>query len=101
MDGRWRALAPAAGWRGGIGMPCTSCGLGTDEVGETAETGEPTEGDEEALDDSALPVLRVSWDSRVDVLLLLGVAVAREKAKGGEPVDDMLPPRAGCRNANG
>jgi hypothetical protein len=42
-----------------------------------------------------LPVLRVSCDSRVEVLLLCGVAVAREKAKGGEPVDDMLPPRAG------
>ena len=76
-----------------------SCGLGMDELGETAETGEPPEGDEEAV--SALPVLRVSWDSRVDVLLLCGVAVAREKANGGEPVDDMLPPRAGWRNANG
>jgi len=65
-----------------------SCGLGA--------TGEPPEGDEEALVVSALPVLR---DSRVDVLLLCGVA--REKAKGGEPVDDMLPPRAGWRNANG
>ena len=27
--------------------------------------------------------------------------MAREKAKGGEPVDDMLPPRARGRNANG
>ncbi len=95
VDGRWRLLAPAAGWRGGIGIPRTSCGLGTDEVGETAETGEPAEGDEEAVFVSALPELRVSRDSRVDVLLLCGVAVAREKAKGGEPVDDMLPPRAG------
>jgi len=49
---------------------------------------------------SALPVLRVSWDARVDALLLCGVAVAREKAKGGEPVDDM-PPRDGWRNADG
>jgi hypothetical protein len=54
--------------------------------------GEPPEGDEEAV--STLPVLRVSCDSRVEVLLC-GVAVAREKAKGGETVDDMLPPRAG------
>jgi hypothetical protein len=76
-----------------MGIPRTSCGLGTDDVGETAEVGEPPEGDEEA--DSTLPVLCVSWDSRVEVLLLCGVAVAREKAKGGEPVDDMLPPRAG------
>ena len=82
-------------------MPRTSCGLGADDVGETAETGEPAEGDEEAVPDSTLPVLRVSCDSRVEVLLLCGVAVARENAKGGEPVDDMLPPRAGCRNANG
>jgi hypothetical protein len=44
---------------------------------------------------STLPVVRVSCDLRVDVLLLCGVAVAREKAKGGEPVDDMLPPWAG------
>ena len=84
-----------------MGISCASCGLGMDKVGETAETGEPTEGDEEALDDFVLPVLCVSWDSRVDVLLLLSVAFAREKATGGEPVDDMLPPRAGCRNANG
>ena len=78
-------------------MPRTSCGLGTDEEGETADVGEP-DGDEEAV--SILPVLRVSCDSRVDVLLLCGVAVARERAKGGEPVDDMLQSRAGCRNAN-
>jgi hypothetical protein len=81
-------------------MPRTSCGLGTDEVGETAETGEPAEGDEEAVI-SALPELCVSRDSRVDVLLLCGVAVAREKANGGDPVDDMLPPQAGSWNANG
>ena len=68
-------------------------GLGTDEEGETAEVGEPPDGNEEVV--SILLVLRVSCDSRVDVLLLCGVAVAREKAKGGEPVDDMLPPRAG------
>jgi hypothetical protein len=72
-------------------MPRTSCGHGTDEEGETADVGEP-DGDEAV---STLPVLRVSCDSRVEVLLLCGVAVAREKAKGGEPVDDMLPPRAG------
>jgi hypothetical protein len=42
-----------------------------------------------------LAVLRVPCDSRVDMLLLCGVAVAREKAKSGDPVDDMLPPRAG------
>jgi hypothetical protein len=64
--------------------------LGTDEVGEMAEVGEPPEGDEEAV--STLPML---WDSRVEVLLVCGVAVAREKAKGGEHVDDMLPPQAG------
>jgi hypothetical protein len=63
-------------------------------VGETAEVGEPPEGDEEVVIVSTLPVLRVSCDSRVEVLLLCGVAMAREKAKGGEPVDDMLPPRA-------
>ena len=63
-------------------------------MGETAEVGEPPEGDEEAVV-STLPVLRVSCGSRVEVLLLCGVAVAREKEKGGEPVDDMLPPRVG------
>jgi hypothetical protein len=60
-------------------------------VGETAEVGEPLEGDEEVVIVSTLPVLR---DSRVDVLLLCGVAVAHEKAEGGEPMDDMLPHRA-------
>ena len=60
-------------------------------MGETAEVGEPPEGEEEAVIFSTLPVLS---DSHVDVLLC-GVAVAREKAKGGEPVDDMLPPQAG------
>jgi hypothetical protein len=73
----------------------TSSGLGTVEVGETAETGGPPEDDEEAVVLTTLPVLRISCDSRVEVLLLCGVAVAREKAKGGDPVDDMLPPRAG------
>jgi len=61
--------------------------------------GEPPEGDEEAVVVSILPVLRVSCDSGVDVLLLCGVALAREKAKGGDPVDDpvddILPPRTG------
>ena len=73
-------------------MPRTSWRLGTDEEGETAEVGEPPDGNEEAV--SVLLVLRVSCDSRVDVLLLCGVAVAREKANGGELVDDR-PPRAG------
>jgi len=31
--------------RGGMGMPRTSCGLGADDVGETAETGKPAKGD--------------------------------------------------------
>jgi hypothetical protein len=75
----------------------TSSGLGTVEVGETAETGGPPEDDEEAVVLTTLPVLRISCDSRVEVLLLCGVAVAREKAKGGDPVDDMLPSRAGWR----
>ena len=44
---------------------------------------------------STLPVLRVSQDARVDVLSLFGVAVASEKANGGEPVDEMLPPQPG------
>jgi hypothetical protein len=78
-----------------MSIPRTSCGLVTDEEGETAEMGEPSEGDDEAVVVSTLPVLRVSCDSRVDVLLLCGVAVAREKAKGDEPVDDMLLLRAG------
>jgi hypothetical protein len=67
-------------------------------VGEATEVGEPPQGDEEVVVVSTLPVLRVSCDSQVEVLLLCGVTVAREKAKGGEPVDDMLP---GWRNANG
>ena len=54
--------------------------------------GELPEGDEEAVVVSTLPVLRVSCNSRVEVLLLCGVTVARENAKGGEPMDDMLPP---------
>ena len=53
--------------------------------------GEPPKGNEKAVIVSALPVL---CDSRVEVLLLCDVAVAREKAKGGEPVDEMLPSQA-------
>lgn len=60
-------------------------------MGETAEVGEPPEGDDEADIVSTLPVLRVSCNSRVGVLLLCGVAVAREKARRDEPVDDVLP----------
>lgn len=67
-----------------------------DELAAPMETGEPADGEDDAfVVVSALPVLRVSRDARVDVLLLCGVAVAREKAKGGEPVDEMLPPRPG------
>ena len=62
--------------------------------------GSKPEGDEEAVVVSTLPVLCVLYDSRVEVLLLCGVAVVRKKAKGGEPVDDMLPHRARWRNAN-
>jgi len=50
----------------------------TDEVGETAEVGELPEGKDEAV--STLPELRVWCDSQVEVLLLSGVAVSREKA---------------------
>ena len=45
----------------GILRTSTSCGLGMDEEGETADVGEP-DGDEKAV--STLPVLRVSCDSR-------------------------------------
>ena len=38
-----------------MGMPRTSCGLGTDEEGETAEVEEPPEGDKV----STFPVLHV------------------------------------------
>lgn len=69
-----------------------------DALGETVEVGEPPQGDEEAVVVSTSPVLRVSCDSQVEVLLLCGVTVAGEKGKRGEPVDDMLP---GWRNANG
>jgi hypothetical protein len=71
-----------------MGMPRTSYGLGTAELGETAEVGEPAEGDDEAVVVFTRPVLRVSCDSRVEVLLLCGIAVVRGKAKGGELVDD-------------
>jgi hypothetical protein len=53
-------------------------GHGTDEVGETAEVEEPPEDDvrdEEAVVVSTLPVLCVSCDSPVELLLLCGVAV--------------------------
>jgi hypothetical protein len=62
-----------------------------DEVGETAEVGEPPEGDEEVVVVSTLPVLCVSWDSQVEVLLLCGVAVAPAPL-GEMPRDlNMLP----------
>jgi hypothetical protein len=77
VEGRWRPPL-AAGRHGSMGMPCTVHpeGFDMDEVGETAEVGEPPEGDEEAVVVSTLPVLCISWDSRVEVLLLCGVAVA-------------------------
>jgi hypothetical protein len=95
LPARWRVVVPAAGWRGGMGIPLRtcSCGRGVDELGGAAETGEPGEDDEEVVPVSALPVLGFSCDSRVEVLLLCSVAVAWEKANGGEPVDDMLSPR--------
>ena len=74
-------------------------GLGADELGAPTETGEPADGEDDVV--STLPVLRVSRDACVDVLLLFGVAVVREKAKDGEPVDEMLPPRAGWRKEKG
>ena len=82
-------------------MPRTSCGLRTNEEGDTAEVGEPPEGDNETVVASTLSVPCVSCNSRVEVLSLCGVAVARENAKGGEPVDDMVTPRARWRNSNG
>jgi hypothetical protein len=72
-------------------MSLTSCGLGTDELRETAEVGEPPEGDNEAVVVSAWPALHVSCDSQVEVLLLCGVAGARE-GEGGE--NAKAPPRA-------
>ncbi len=83
-----------------MGLPRTFCGLRPDEVGDTAETGEDGD-EEEVVVMPILPVLRISCGSRVELLLLCGVAVVRKNAKGGEPMDDMLPPRAGCQDANG
>jgi len=51
--------------------------------------GEPQKGDEEAV------LLCLCYGIRGLSALVCGVAVAREKAKGGEHVDDMLPPQAG------
>lgn len=66
---------------------------GQTKVGETAEVGEPraTRGDEKAV---VVFTLLVQSNSQVNMLLLCGVAVARKKAKGGEPVNDMLPPHS-------
>jgi hypothetical protein len=77
VEGRWRPSL-AAGRRGNMGMPRIVYpeGFGMDEVGETAKVGELPQGNEEAAVVSTLPVLRVSWDSRVEVLLLCGVTVA-------------------------
>jgi hypothetical protein len=63
--------------------------------GGVSRNGGTIEGGDEAVVVSTLPVLRVSCDSRVGVPSLCGVAVARENSKGDEPVDDMLPLRAG------
>ena len=103
VPARWRPLAPAAGWRGGMGIPLMGSGLYADELAAPTETGELAGGEEEDafVVVSTLPVLRDARDARVDVLLLCGVALVREKAKGGEPVDEMLPPRPGWRNAKG
>jgi hypothetical protein len=55
-----------------MGMPRTVYpeGFGMDEVGETAKVGEPPQGNEEAVVVSTLPVLHVSWDSRVSCFVV-------------------------------
>jgi hypothetical protein len=47
------------------------------------------EGDEEVAIVFTLPVLHVSCNSHVGVLLLCSVAAACKTAKGGNPADDM------------
>lgn len=85
-----------------MGIPLMGSGLYADELAAPTETGELADGEDDAfVEVSTLPVLRVSRDARVDVLLLCGVAAVREKAKGGEPVDETLPPRPGWRKAKG
>jgi hypothetical protein len=53
--------------------------------------GEPPEGDEAGDVVPMLPMLCISWDVHIDVLLLCSVTVGHENANGGEPVDEMLP----------
>lgn len=83
-------------------MPLMGSGLYADELAAPTDTGELAAGDDDAfVVVSTFPVLRDARDARVDVLLLCGVAAVRENVKGGEPVDETLPPRPGWRNAKG
>ena len=60
VEGHWQPpLADGCCGHMGMGMSCTSWGLGIDEMGETSETGEPPEGEEEVVIVSTLPVLHV------------------------------------------
>ena len=73
-----------------MGMSRTSCGLGTDELGEIAKVEEPSEGNDEAVVVPHGLCYASRAIRRLKLLLLYGVAVARGKAKGCEPVDDMV-----------
>jgi hypothetical protein len=92
LPAHWQLLILVVGWQGGMGMPrMCSCRLGANKLRGAAKTGEPPEGNETGNVVSTLPVLHVSWDMHVDMLLLCSVVVAHKNANGGEPVDEMLP----------
>ncbi len=56
---------------------------------DSAKSGVTCASRQDAVADITSPVQRVSCDSRVGVLLLCGVAVARQNAKGGESEPDV------------
>ncbi len=56
---------------------------------DSAKSGVTCASRQDAVADFTSPVQRVSCDSRVGVLLLCGVAVARQNAKGGESEPDV------------
>jgi hypothetical protein len=83
------------GVHGGMGIPRVHPeGSERKKVRETAEVGEPPDGDEKPSLSPDCQCYTSRAIRRLRCSCFCGVAVALEKAKGGESaVEDMLPPR--------
>jgi hypothetical protein len=74
---------------------------GANKLGGAAKMGELPEGDKAENVVLTLPVLCVSWDAHIDMLLLCGVTMGCKNANGGELMDKTLPLCGRQQNANG